>query len=575
MLMHNAEIAGVFDEMADLLALQEENPFRIRAYRRAAQVIRGLSRELTELVERGEDLDALPGIGPDLASKITELVTSGRLKALERLRRQVPPGLVELMRMPGLGPKRVRALHLELKVRDRDDLARVVAAGKVAKLRGFGPKLIERLGMDLRVAQPAERRWLRSVAAQFAEPLARHLRRARGVGEVVIAGSYRRGRETVGDIDLLVCSADAPAVVESLRAYDEVARWVASGPKRLTVVLRSGLQVDVRISDPACFGAALHYFTGSKAHNIHVRRLARDRGLKINEYGVFRGRRLLAGDTEKSVFAAVRLPWIPPELREDQGEIEAASAGRLPALVTRQNLRGDLHSHTNASDGSESLKAMALAARAAGLEYLAITDHSRYLGVVKGQDARRLRSQMEAIDRLNDALDGITLLKGAEVDILEDGKLALPDDVLAELDVVVGAVHSHFELSEQKQTARVLRAMEHRAFSILSHPMTRLIGERPAVALDLERICRAAKSRPCFLELDAQPQRLDLDDTQCRMAREHGVLVSIASDAHAGAQFENLEYGAIQARRGWLTADDVLNSRRLGEVRALLRSTFI
>jgi DNA polymerase (family 10) len=575
MLMHNAEIAGVFDEMADLLALQEENPFRIRAYRRAAQVIRGLSRELTELVERGEDLDALPGIGPDLAAKITELVTSGRLKALERLRRQVPPGLVELMRMPGLGPKRVRALHLELKVRDRDDLARVVAAGKVAKLRGFGPKLIERLGMDLRVAQPAERRWLRSVAAQFAEPLARHLRRARGVGEVVIAGSYRRGRETVGDIDLLVCSADAPAVVESLRAYDEVARWVASGPKRLTVVLRSGLQVDVRISDPACFGAALHYFTGSKAHNIHVRRLARDRGLKINEYGVFRGRRLLAGDTEKSVFAAVRLPWIPPELREDQGEIEAASAGRLPALVTRQDLRGDLHSHTNASDGSESLKAMALAARAAGLEYLAITDHSRYLGVVKGQDARRLRSQMEAIDRLNDALDGITLLKGAEVDILEDGKLALPDDVLAELDVVVGAVHSHFELSEQKQTARVLRAMEHRAFSILSHPMTRLIGERPAVALDLERICRAAKSRPCFLELDAQPQRLDLDDTQCRMAREHGVLVSIASDAHAGAQFENLEYGAIQARRGWLTADDVLNSRRLGEVRALLRSTFI
>lgn len=575
MLMHNEEIATLFDEMADLLALQEENPFRIRAYRRAAQVIRGLSRELTELVARGEDLDALPGIGPDLAAKITELVTTGRSKALERLRRQVPPGLVELLRMPGLGPKRVRALFLELKVRDRKDLARAVAAGSISRLRGFGPKLIERLSSDLRVERPVERRWLRSIAAQFAEPLARHLRRARGVDEVVIAGSYRRGRDTVGDIDLLVSSTNAPSVVKSLRAYDEVTRWMASGPKRLTIVLRSGLQVDVRIAEPGCFGAALHYFTGSKAHNIHVRRLARERGLKINEYGVFRGRRLLAGDTEESVFAAVQLPWIPPELREDQGEVEAAHAGRLPALVSRQDLRGDLHAHTNASDGSESLKAMARAAHAAGLEYLAITDHSRYLGVVKGLDVRRLRRQMETIDQLNEELDGITLLKGSEVDILEDGKLALPDDVLTELDLVVGAVHSHFDLSEQKQTTRVLRAMEHRAFTVLSHPLTRLIGERPAVAVDLERICRAAKARPCFLELDAQPQRLDLDAAHCRMAREHGVLVSIASDAHAGAQFENLDYGVVQARRGWLTADDVLNSRRLGELRPLLRSTFI
>jgi DNA polymerase (family 10) len=575
MLMHNAEIANLFDEMADLLALQEENPFRIRAYRRAAQVIRGLRSELTELVERGEDLDALPGIGPDLAAKITELVTTGRSKAAERLRRKVPAGLVELLRLPGLGPKRVRALYEDLKVRDRDGLARAVATGKLSRIRGFGPKLIERLGSELRVERQAERRWLRSVAAQFAEPLARHLRRARGVKEVVIAGSYRRGRETVGDIDLLVCSTDAAQVVKALRAYDEVAKWVASGEKRLTIVLRSGLQVDVRISDPDCFGAALHYFTGSKAHNIHIRGIARERGLKINEYGVFRGDRLLAGDTEESVFAAVKLPWIPPEIREDQGEIEAASSGRLPSLVTRRDLRGDLHSHTSASDGSESLEAMARAARAAGLDYLAITDHSRYLGVVKGQDARRLRRQMESIDRLNEKLDGITLLKGAEVDILEDGKLALPDDVLMELDVVIGAVHSHFDLSEPKQTARVLRAMEHRAFTILSHPLTRLLGERPAVKLNLERVCRAAKSRPCFLELDAQPQRLDLDEVHCRMAREHGVLVSIASDAHSGAQFENLDYGVIQARRGWLTAADVLNSRRLSELRPLLRSTFL
>jgi len=571
--VHNEEIARTFDEIADLLSLRDENPFRIRAYLRAAQTIRGQQRELADRVKAGEDLDALPGIGADLAGKIAEIVTTGRCQALEKLRKQVPAGLAELLRIPGLGPKRVRALSSGLKVRSRRDLERAIASGTLAKVSGFGPRMREKLAQELKLTPQQPARWLRSVAAQFAEPLAAYLRAVTGVDEVVIAGSYRRGRDTVGDIDILVSAEDAPAVAAALRRYDEIASWSAEGTKRITVVLRSGLQVDVRITEASAFGAALHYFTGSKAHNIHVRRLAQERKLKINEYGVFRGERRIAGDTEESVFGSVDLPLIPAEMREDQGEIELARDGKLPVLVTRADLRGDLHAHTDASDGQESLKSMALAARAAGLAYLAITDHSQHLGVVHGLDENRLRRQMDAIDRLNGELKGITLLKGIEVDILESGDLALPDAVLAELDIVVAAIHGHFDLSERRQTSRVLKALEHRAVSILAHPGARLIGARRPIALDFERILKAAEARPCFVELNSQPERLDLDDAQSRLARECGALVSVASDAHSGAQFGYLAGGIVQARRGWLTARDIVNTRPLGELRRLLRAT--
>ena len=571
--VHNEEIARAFDEMADLLSLRNENPFRIIAYRRAAQSIRAQRRELAERVERGEDLDQIAGIGKDLAGKITELVATGRLKALESLRRKVPAGLVELLRVPGLGPKRVQALHSELRIRGKEDLERALERGALKKVSGFGPKLMARIAAELSARRPEERRWLRSQAAQFAEPLAAYIRKLAGVDQVVIAGSYRRGRDTVGDIDIVVSARNAAAVAAALHRYDEISTWVAEGEKRLTATLRSGLNVDVRIGDPECFGAAQIYFTGSKAHNIHIRRLAQERKLKINEYGVFRGTRRIAGETEESVFATVGLPLIPPELREDAGEVEAASAGKLPRLVTRKDLRGDLHVHTDATDGQESLQAMALAARAAGLEYIAITDHAQHMGMVHGLDERRLRAQMKAIDRLNGELRGIQVLKGIEVDILEDGSLALPDALLAELDLVVAAVHSHFDLSENRQTTRVLRALDHRAVSILGHPGGRLIGERQPLALNYSRIFDAAKARPCFMELDAQPQRLDLDDLRLRQSRDHGVLVSIASDAHSSGDFDYLEGGVLQARRGWLTAGDVLNTRRLADVRRLLKST--
>ncbi|RMD79053.1 MAG: DNA polymerase/3'-5' exonuclease PolX [Gammaproteobacteria bacterium] len=572
--VHNADIAAVFDEIADLLEIQGDNPFRIRAYRNAARTLRDMGVEVSELLAQGVDLSRLPGIGKDLAQKIEEVVRTGTLGQLEELRRQVPPGLTELLRLPGLGPKRVQALREHLGIEDLEALRRAAREGRIRELPGFGAKT-EQAILQALAQRPAggEERVLLATATQYAEPLAEHLRRTPGVEQVVIAGSYRRAKETVGDLDILAIAADHQAVMERFTGYDEVARVLSRGTTRSTVILRSGLQVDLRVVGHESFGAALHYFTGSKAHNIAVRRLGVERGLKINEYGVFRGQRRVAGETEDSVFASVGLPFIPPELREDRGEIEAAQEGRLPELVRLEDLRGDLHCHTKATDGRNSLQEMAEAARKLGLSYLAITEHSRRLTVAKGLDPRRLRQHCAAIDRLNEELRGITLLKGIEVDILEDGSLDLPDEALAELDLVVGAVHSKFNLPRKQQTERILRAMDHRYFSILAHPSGRLLGQREPYEVDMERIIEGARQRGCFLELNAHPERLDLNDVYCKMAKEAGVLVSINSDAHSILDLGNLRYGVGQARRGWLEARDVLNTRPLGQLRRLLRRT--
>jgi DNA polymerase (family 10) len=570
--MHNEDVAAAFDEMAELLAIRNENPFRIRAYQRAAQVIRSLPRPLAEL-HGTEELDALPGIGADLAGKIDELLRTGRLRALEQLRRKVPPGLRELLRLPGLGPTRVRALHASLRVRGIADLQQALENGRLARVQGFGPKL--RAGLEQAIAAHKSKtaRWLWSVAAQYAEPLRAHLASIAGIAAVEIAGSYRRGRDTVGDLDLVVSASRPVDLAAILRGYGDLKELVAAGPTRCTAVLRNGMQADFRLIEPQSFGSALHYFTGSKDHNVALRRRAQERGLKLNEYGLFRGTKRIAGATEQEVFRALGLPWIPPELREDRGEIEAAERKALPELVELEDLQGDLHAHTDASDGRESLAQMARAAQARGLKYLAITDHSRYIGAVHGLDAGRLARQIDAIDALNARLRGLVLLKGAEVDILEDGRLALPDAILRRLDLVVVAVHSHFGLSEAKQTTRILRALERPCVSILAHPSARLIGERAPCALDFSKILAAAKARPCYLELNAQPTRLDLDDVWCKAAREQGVLVSIASDAHSGGDLADLAYGVRQARRGWLTAGDVLNTRPLAQLRSLLART--
>ncbi|WP_324780968.1 DNA polymerase/3'-5' exonuclease PolX [Thiobacillus sedimenti] len=571
--VHNADIAARFEEIADRLEIQGANPFRIRAYRNAARTLAELPQEARVLLEKGEDLTRLPGIGADLAAKVREIVETGHCSLLDRLRRELPPAVTELLQIPGLGPKRVKALYHDLDVQTVEQLYRAARDGRIRALPGFGDKT------ELNILQAVEahvsqtHRFKLAVAAQYADTLTAFLQALPGVGQVTVAGSFRRMRETVGDLDLLVTAQAGSAVMQRFTAYDEVAEVLSAGGTRASVVLKSGLQVDLRVVEPPSYGAALCYFTGSKAHNIAIRRLAQKRGLKVNEYGVFRGSERIAGDDETSVYAGVGLPWIPPELREDRGEIEAAREGRLPRLVELSDLRGDLHAHTRATDGHDSLRDMAEAARALGLSYLAITEHSRHLTVAHGLDPLRLTRQCDEIDRLNLELEGIVLLKGIEVDILEDGSLDLPDDVLGRLDLVVGAVHSRFHLTRAKQTERILRAMDHPHFTLLAHPSGRLLEQREPYDVDMLRIIRHARQRGCFLELNAHPERLDLLDSHCQMAKEEGVLVSINSDAHSRYDFANLRYGVGQARRGWLEKDDVLNTRPLAALRRLIRRT--
>ncbi|MCM2307381.1 MAG: DNA polymerase/3'-5' exonuclease PolX [Sulfuritalea sp.] len=568
--IHNADIATVFTEIADLLDLQQANPFRIRAYRNAARMVGEMGREVRAMVARGEDLTELPGIGEDLAGKMREIVDTGTCRALVKLQAELPPAITELLHVPGLGPKRVRMLWHELEVQTLEQLARAARDGRIRDLPGFGAKTEANILQAVEAHLSKARRIKLATAAQYAASLVAWLSATPGVSRVELAGSYRRCRETVGDLDILAIAAAGSAVTARFVAYEEVAEVLSQGPTRASVVLRSGLQVDLRVVEEAAYGAALCYFTGSRAHNIALRRLAQERGLKLNEYGVFRGRERIAGADEESVYGALGLPFIAPELREDRGEIAAARAGRLPQLVQLSDLRGDLHAHTTATDGHHTLEQMALAAQALGLSYLAITEHSRRLAMAHGLDPRRLAEQCEAIDRLNRKLEGIVLLKGIEVDILEDGSLDLPDASLAGLDLVIGAVHSRFDLPRAKQTERILRAMDNPYFTLLAHPTGRVIESRAPYDADMLRIIRHARQRGCFLELNAHPERLDLLDSHCIMAKEEGVLVAINSDAHAREDFAHLQLGIGQARRGWLAAADVLNTRPLPELRRLL-----
>jgi DNA polymerase (family 10) len=563
MAVHNADIAAAFEEIADLLELGDENPFRVRAYRNAARIVGGLSLDLAATLAVGKELPKLPGIGEDLDGKIHEIAASGTCKLLERLRKKFPAGITELLKLPGLGPKRLRALY-ERRIASLDALERAARSGKLAEIPGFGEKTAARLlGAAAEHAQK-KKRFKLAVAAQYAEPFAKHL-------GATVAGSYRRMKETVGDLDFLVASDKPASVIKRFAGYGEVKRVLAQGTTRASAVLTNGLQCDLRVVPKESFGAALHYFTGSKAHNIAVRKLGIARGLKINEYGVWKGKKRVAGETEGSVYKTVGLPYIEPELREETGELEAARRGELPRLVELSDLQGDLHAHTRATDGRNTLREMALAAKARGLSYLAITEHSRRLTMAHGLDPQRLAKQIAEIDELNASLSGITVLKGIEVDILEDGSLDLPDSILEKLDLVVGAVHSKFDLPRARQTERILKAMEHPCFSILAHPTGRLIEQRAPYDVDMLAVVRKARQVGVVLELNAHPDRLDLTDAHCRMAKEEGVLVAVSSDAHGADGFDVLRYGVGQARRGWLEKKDVLNTRALGELKRWLK----
>jgi DNA polymerase (family 10) len=567
----NAEVARLFRETADLLELEGANAFRIRAYQNAARTVEELPKPVEDLVRaNGSRLTELPGIGEDLAEKITEIVRTGTFGALRALQRKTPKGLSALMHVRGLGPKRARALYDALGVHTLAQLERACRAGKIRRLPRLGAKTEANLLRELAAGRTGERRMLRPVATQYGEALLAYLRSVDGIRQAEIAGSYRRRQETVGDLDILVtCRRGAPAV-QRFVGYPEVEEVLERGPTRASVRLHCGLQVDLRVLAEASYGAGLYYFTGSKAHNIAVRRRGQRRGLRINEYGVYRGKRRIAGAHELDVARAVGLPWIPPELREDRGEIEAALAGELPALVELDQVRGDLQSHTTDSDGRDTLADMAHAAEELGYEYLAVTDHSPAVRVAGGLDRAGFRRQMKRIDRLNASLAKLTVLKGAEVDIHPDGTLDLDDVTLAALDLVVVSVHSAFELPEREQTRRVLRALEHRSADVFGHPTGRLIGRRGGIRLDLERVYAAAAEHGVLLEVNAQPDRLDLDDILAREALERGAMLAISTDAHAVAELGFMRWGVDQARRGWVTRDRVANTRPLAQLVRLL-----
>lgn len=571
MSISNSEIAAMLDELADLEEIAGANPFRIRAYRNAAHFIAAHPRSMVELLAEGEDLSRLPGIGKAIAAKIQAIVETGRLRQLDDAKQRIPEALGRLMHVRGLGPKRVKVLHDALNIRSIDDLKRALSAGRVAELPGFGDKTQRLIAEGIRHIAEAEPRTLLSAARQIAEPLVDYLSRVEGVRRVIVAGSYRRRCASVGDLDILVSCRKGSPVMRRFVEHEDVHRVESRGETRATVILRSRMQVDLRVVPEASYGAALQYFTGSKAHNLAIRTIALHRGLKVNEYGVFRGGRRVAGKTENEVYGALGLPYIEPELREDRGEIDAATAGRLPRLVTLKQIRGDLHCHTTASNGHQSLRALATSAVGHGYEYVAVTDHARHATIAHGLDANRLQRQIAAIDRLNDELQGIVLLKGAEVNILEDGSLDLPKAVLECLDLTVCAIHDKFDLPRRRQTERILRAMDHPCFNILAHPTGRLLGERDAYEIDLERIMQAARQRGCFVELNAQPSRLDLCDAHCKLAKEMGVKVAVCSDAHRDTDLDLMELGIDQARRGWLERSDVVNTCGLKSLRRLLR----
>ncbi len=565
--VQNAEVAEMFDQAAELLEIEGENQFRVRAYRHAARVIEGLPQSLKSLLSAGRDLTELPGIGKDLAGKIAEIVETGHFQLLDSLKRKLPGQLGEIATLPGLGPKRVKLLHDKLKVSTLDDLRRVIKTGRLHRVKGFGPIIEGKLSTALQKPVTEKKRFKLSVAEAEAEALVAFLRNG---GRAVVAGSYRRRRDTVGDLDVVVTAADGAAVGNKLVGYENVAEVLAHGPTRTTVVLRSGLQVDVRAVPEESYGAALLYFTGSQAHNIALRGIAVHHRWKLNEYGLFSGRRRIAGATEEEIYKKLGLAFIPAELREDRGEIALAATHKLPRLVTRADIRGDLHVHSDWTDGTASIEAMVKAAQSRGYEYIALTDHSRRVAMTHGLDPARLSRQGREIDRLNERLHGITVLKGIEVDILKDGRLDLPDASLAKLDIVVAAVHSYFDLPREAQTERVIRAMHNRHVSIIAHPTGRLIGEREPYDIDMERVIAAAHEVGCYLEINSQPDRLDLNDLNIYAAKQAEVKLAISTDAHSIDAFECIRFGIDQARRGWLTAKDVINTMSLAELHKIL-----
>jgi DNA polymerase (family 10) len=577
--MDNPDIARTLEEVADVLEIQNANPFRIRAYRNAVRTVETVTVPLRRWVEEGKALTDLPGIGKEMAGHIREMVETGTLGFRDELLAAVPRSLIELMRLPGLGPKKAKKIWDDLQIGSVDELEAAAKEGRIAALPGFGARSQEKILAGIAEYRLRGSRYLLPEAERAVEPLLAYLREIPELARLEVAGSYRRRCETVGDIDLLAIAAQPVPVMERFRAYAQVDKILMAGDTRSTVVLGSGLQVDLRVVPAECYGAALVYFTGSKEHNVKLRRRGVERGLRISEYGVFRVRdegsaeehdEWMAGREEADVYAAVGLAWVPPELREDRGEIEAAAAGRLPRLIRLEDLRGDLHMHSTWSDGRASIEEMVAACAARGYEYMVISDHSKALAMTGGLDAYRLREQWKEIDEVRARHPEIRVLRSMEVDILGEGELDLEDEMLAGLDLVLVSLHSRLDLPLAQQTERVLRALEHPAVSIFCHPTARLINRRKPAELDLEVILRRAAALGVAVEHNASPHRLDLKDTHLRLARDLGCKVVIDTDSHRPRELDQMRYGVEQARRAGLAAADVLNTLPYAEFRAAI-----
>jgi len=565
----NLELVALFNEIADLLELKGESPFRVGAYRRAARALESLTEDVEEVAVRGA-LEEIPGVGKSIAEKITEYLRTGKITYHQELLRELPSGLPELMRIPGLGPKTAMAIYQHLGITTVEELERAARTSRLSGVPRMGAKTIENILRGIEQLRRAGTRLPLGTVLPYAEEIVARLRGLRSVHEISVAGSLRRMKDTIGDIDILATSSDPEQAMRAFVRMPEVTQVLSHGTTRSSVILRAGIQADLRVVEPAAFGAALQYFTGSKEHNIKLRERAVRMGLKINEYGVFRGERRIAGSTEEEVYAAVKLPWIPPELREDQGEIEAAEAGRLPRLVELRDIRGDLHMHTKWSDGAATAEEMARAARELGYEYICITDHSRSLKFAGGVGVDDLRQHIRDVRRLSERLEGIRVLIGSEVDILADGSLDYPDEVLAELDVVIASVHTRFRMDVRAMTERIIRAMRNPYVTIIGHPTGRLVQQRDPYSVDIEQLVEAARKTGTILEVNAAPERLDLKDVHVRLAKESGVLLAINTDAHSTAQLRYMALGVGTARRGWAEAKDVVNTLPLDELLEVL-----
>lgn len=559
--MTNADVARVFHQIAIMLELEGANSFRIRAYREGARAIEQLMEPLATVAEREGGLASLRGIGKDLAARIRDLLATGTTPMYEELRARFPVALVKLTDLQGLGARRVRQLHDALGIHDHASLEAAARAGRLRDLPGFGEKMEQKILQSLAIAERWAGRTLLGGVWTFAHALADELRRVPGVEQVEIAGSFRRRKETVADLDFVVCGGDCDAIMDRFVGHPQVAEVLGRGDTKCSVRITMGLQVDLRHVPAGAFGAALLYFTGSKEHNIALRRIAIERGMSLNEYGLTRGGEVVASRTEEDLYRALDLAWIPPELREDQGEIELAHEGRLPRLLVLEDLRGDLHMHTTRSDGKNSLVEMVTACRDRGYAYCAITEHSQSLAFAGGFDEARVRQSVDEIAEVRRQVPGIEVLHGLEVDILADGTLDLADDALALLDWVTVSLHSRLEQPADVATERVLKALEHPAVCAMSHPSARVIGTRPGVALDFERVFERAAELGVAMEINAQPDRLDLDDGRARRAKEKGVRLVIDTDAHSTRELDMMRYGVFVARRAGLGREHVLNAR--------------